>query len=77
MKENKWNKFQKVYKNNLLILNIFFLFSFTFSFDPLFFSILFPLHFSQIFRNQHNQKVDTYYLTRLWTLVYKKFTCNE
>ena len=42
----KWNEYEKIYKNNLLNLNLFFYFpSFFIFYFLLFFFIFFPLHF--------------------------------
>ena len=49
MEEMKWNELEEIYKNNFLILNLFFIFSFTFPLYFLFFYHIFP----QIFRNQN------------------------
>ena len=51
MEENKWNEFEKVYKNNLLILNLFLIFLhffFPYTFVPYFVSpCIFPLIFRE------------------------------
>ena len=46
MRENKWNKFKWIYKNNLLFFNIFFIFL-NFSFSLFFLSTFFPQIFQK------------------------------
>ena len=56
MEEIKWHEFEETYKNNLLILNLFF--SFIFSFLPFFLFIFFLSHFPTNFpRIKHNLKL--------------------
>ena len=50
------NEFKVIYKNNLLILNLFFIllhFFFSYNFSPFFF----PSHFSQIFKEPNKAKM--------------------
>ena len=58
-RENKWNEFEKTYKNNLFTLNLFFIFIYFFSF-LLFLFIFFSSHFPSIF-SKSNIPVDPYF----------------
>ena len=49
MMENKWNEFEKIYKNKLLTFNLFFIFFYLLFSSIFFFYFLFSCIFLQIF----------------------------